>query len=75
MRKQREHRQTEKGQRDKNGKPLNFSRDFESDLTFRDHTLYFGLKEHASVDTRYVFVLAISDRILMTRAGVPTAIA
>jgi IS5 family transposase len=58
LKKQREHRQSEKGQHDKNGKPLKFSRDLESDWTIKNDTPHFGLKEHAAVDSRYGFVLA-----------------
>jgi transposase, IS5 family len=58
LKKQREHHQTEEGQHDKNGKPLKFSRDLESDWTIKNDTPHFGLKEHAAVDSRYGFVLA-----------------
>jgi IS5 family transposase len=58
LKKQREHRQTEEGQRDKNGKPLKFSRDLESDWVIKNDTPHFGLKEHAAVDARHGFVLA-----------------
>ena len=58
LKKQREHRQTEEGKRDKNGKPLKFTRDIESDWTVRNDTPHFGLKEHAAVDTNHSFVLA-----------------
>jgi IS5 family transposase len=43
---------------DKNGNTLKFSRDLESDWTVKNDIPHFGLKEHASVDTRYGFVLA-----------------
>ena len=39
-------------------KPMKFSRDLDSDWTVRNNVPHFGLKEHASVDTRYGFVLA-----------------
>ncbi len=50
LKKQREYRQTEEGKRDKNGKPLKFTRDLE-------YSPHFGLKEHAAVDTKHGFVL------------------
>jgi transposase, IS5 family len=58
LKKQREHRQTDEGQRDKNGKPLKFSRDLESDWVIKNDTPHFGLKEHAAVDSHHGFVLA-----------------
>jgi IS5 family transposase len=58
LKKQLEHRQTEEGQRDNNGKLLKFSRDLESDWTVRNDTPHFGLKEHTSVDAKHGFVLA-----------------
>ena len=58
LKKQREHRQTEEGKRDKTGKPLKFSRDLESDWTVRNDTPHFGLKEHTAVDAKHGFVLA-----------------
>jgi transposase, IS5 family len=58
LKKQREHRQTDEGQRDKKGKPLKFSRDLESDWVIKNDTPHFGLKEHAAVDSRHGFVLA-----------------
>jgi len=51
-------RETPAGKLDKNGNPLKFSRDLESDWTRKNDTPHYGLKEHASVDTRYGFVLA-----------------
>ena len=50
-------RETPDGNLDKKGKPLKFSRDLESDWTVRNDIPHYGLKEHASVDTRYGFVL------------------
>jgi IS5 family transposase len=46
------------GKLDKNGNILKYSRDLESDWTVKNDVPHFGLKEHASVDTRYGFVLA-----------------
>jgi IS5 family transposase len=51
-------REAPEGQMDKKGNPLKFSRDLESDWTVRNDIPHYGLKEHASVDTRYGFVLA-----------------
>jgi len=51
-------RETPEGKRDKKGNLLKFSRDIESDWTVRKDIPHYGLKEHASVDTRYGFVLA-----------------
>ena len=54
----REKRQTDKGKTDKNGQPLKFSRDIESDWVVQNDTPHFGLKEHASVDVANGFILA-----------------
>jgi IS5 family transposase len=54
----REKRQTEEGKVDKNGRPLKFSRDVESDWVVQDDVPHFGLKEHASVDVDNGFILA-----------------
>lgn len=51
-------RETPEGKLDKTGNPLKFSRDLESDWTVKNNVPHYGLKEHASVDTRYGFVLA-----------------
>lgn len=51
-------RESPEGCLDKTGKPMKFSRDLDSDWTVRNQVPHFGLKEHASVDTRYGFVLA-----------------
>ena len=51
-------KQTPEGKLDKNGHVLKFSRDLESDWTVKNEIAHFGLKEHASVDTRYGFVLS-----------------
>jgi IS5 family transposase len=55
---QREKRETPEGKIDKNGNPLKFSRDIESDWVTKNEIHHYGLKEHASVDTKYGFVLA-----------------
>jgi IS5 family transposase len=58
LKEEREKRKTPEGKLDKNGNPLKFSRDIESDWTAEKDTPLFGLKEHAAVDTRYGFLLA-----------------
>ena len=50
-------RSTPEGRLDKNGTPLKFSRDLESDWTIKNNTPHYGLKEHASVDTNHGFIL------------------
>ena len=55
---QKERRETPEGKIDKNGNHLKFSRDFESDWVTKNEIHHYGLKEHASVDTNYGFVLA-----------------
>ena len=50
-------KETPEGKLDKNGNLLKFSRDLESDWTVKNDSPHFGLKEHASVDTNYGFVL------------------
>jgi IS5 family transposase len=55
---ERKRRETPDGKLDKTGHLLKFSRDLESDWTVKNDTPHYGLKEHASVDTRYGFVLA-----------------
>ncbi len=51
-------RATPEGKVDKNGKPLKFSRDMESDWTIKNGEPHYGLKEHASVDVDNGFILA-----------------
>ena len=58
IRKQREKRETPEGKLDKNGNLLKFSRDLDSDWVIKNNKPHYGLKEHASVDTNYGFVLA-----------------
>jgi IS5 family transposase len=57
---------TPEGKLDKNGKPLKFHRDLDSDWVVQKDTPHYGLKEHASVDTKHGFVLATT----MTPASV-----
>jgi IS5 family transposase len=58
MRKLKEKSNTPAGKVDKNGNPLKFSRDLESDWTIKNDTPHYGLKEHTSVDVESGFVLA-----------------
>ena len=58
MKKQREKRESPEGKLSKNGKPLKFSRDEESDWTVKNDKPHYGLKELAAVDTSKGFVLA-----------------
>ena len=53
-----EARQRPEGKVDKNGKPLKFSRDLDSDWVVQNETPHYGLKEHASVDVNNGFILA-----------------
>ena len=54
---QRNKKSTPEGKLDKNGNPLKFSRDLESDWTIKNDTPHYGLKEHTSVDTNHGFIL------------------
>ena len=58
LQKRKEKRDTPEGKADKNGNPLKFTRDIESDWTIKNDTPHYGLKEHASVDVESGFVLA-----------------
>jgi IS5 family transposase len=58
VRRLKEKRDIPEGTVDKNGNPLKFSRDLESDWTIKNDTPHYGLKEHASVDVHSGFVLA-----------------
>jgi len=58
LKEERQKRQTTEGTLHKKGRPRAFSRDLESDWTVKNEKPHYGLKEHASVDTRYGFVLA-----------------
>ncbi len=53
-----EERSTPEGKLDKSGKLRKFSRDLESNWTIKNEKAYFGLKEHASIDTNHGFILA-----------------
>jgi transposase, IS5 family len=50
--------ETPKDKVDKNGNPLKFSRNLESDWTVKNDVPLYGIKEHASVDVKQGFVLA-----------------
>ena len=58
IKEQREKREAPEGRIDKNGNNLKFSRDLESDWVTKNEVHHYGLKEHASVDVNYGFVLA-----------------
>jgi len=48
LKEEKNKRETPEGKVDKNGKPLKFSCDLESDWTIKNDVAHFGLKEHAS---------------------------
>ena len=54
----RDKHNTPEGKLDKNGKPLKFHRDLDSDWVVQKDIPHYGIKEHASVDTNHGFVLA-----------------
>jgi transposase, IS5 family len=54
----RKKKNTPEGKLDKNGKLLKLSRDMESDWTVKNDKPHYGLKEHASVDVNYGFILS-----------------
>ena len=54
----RDKHNTPEGKLDKNGKPLKFSRDLESDWVVQNDKPHYGLKEHASVDINHGFILS-----------------
>ena len=58
IKKQKKKINTPEGKLDKNGKPLKFSRDMESDWTVKNDKPHYGLKEHASVDVNHGFILS-----------------
>ena len=58
IRKFKDKRNTPEGNLDKNGKPLKFSRDLDSDWVVQNDKPHYGLKEHASVDINHGFILA-----------------
>ena len=54
----RDRHNTPEGKLDKNGNPIKFHRDLDSDWTIKNDEPHYGLKEHASTDTNHGFVLA-----------------
>ena len=54
----REKHHTPEGKLDKNGNPLKFHRDLDSDWVVQKETPHYGLKEHAAVDVNHRFILA-----------------
>jgi IS5 family transposase len=58
IKEEREKRNSVDGKVDKNGNPLKFSRDIESDWVIKNDEPHYGLKEHASVDVENGFILA-----------------
>ena len=63
---QKAKRATPEGKLDKNGNPLKFVRDIESNWVTKNDKHYYGLKEHTSVDATHGFVLAT----VLSRASV-----
>jgi len=70
IKKAQEQRDTPEGRLDKNGNPLKFSGDIESDWTIKNDKPHYGFKEHASVDTKQGFVLATE----LTQASVSDSV-
>jgi len=58
IKKQNERINTPEANLDKNGKPLKFSRDMESDWTIKNDKAHYGLKEHAPIDVNHGFILS-----------------
>jgi len=58
IKKLREKRNTPEGKVDKNGRPLKFCRDQDSDWVIKNDKPHYGLKEHASIDINHGFILA-----------------
>lgn len=54
----REKRSTPEVKLNKNGKPLKFSKDLESDWVVQNEKPHYGIKEHASVDINHGFIFA-----------------
>jgi len=53
----RDRHNTPEGELDKNGNPIKFHRDLDSDWTIKNDEPHYGLKEHTSTDTNHGFVL------------------
>jgi IS5 family transposase len=60
LREEREKRQSPEGEVDKNGNPVKFCKDIESDWTMKNDAPHYGLKEHVSVDVENGFVLGVT---------------
>ena len=60
LREEREKRQWPEGEVDKNGNPVKFCKDVESDWTVKNDAPHYGLKEHVSVDVENGFVLGMT---------------
>jgi IS5 family transposase len=58
IKKHRDKRNSPEGKLDKNGNPLKYQRDLESDWTVKNDVPHYGLKEHAAVDVNHGFILA-----------------
>ena len=58
LRKVKDKRDTAEGKLDKNGNPLKFSRNTESNWVVKNDKPHYGLEEHASVDVNSGFILA-----------------
>ncbi len=58
IKKYKEKRDTPEGKLDKNGKPLKYKRDLDSNWTIKNDIPHYGLKEHSSVDINHGFILA-----------------
>ena len=58
IKKARDKHNSPEGKLDKNGNPKKFCRDLESNWVIKNDKPHYGLKEHASVDTRHGFILA-----------------
>ena len=54
----RDKHNTPEGKLDKNGNPLKFHRDLDSDWVVQKDVIHYGLKEHAAVDVNHGFILA-----------------
>jgi IS5 family transposase len=54
----REKHNTPEGKLDKNGNPLKFHRDLDSNWVVQKDIIHYGLKEHAAVDVNHGFILA-----------------
>jgi len=58
IREERKKHASPEGKLDKNGNPIKYHRDLDSDWVIKNDKPHYGLKEHASVDTNHGFVLA-----------------